>query len=225
MKKHILMCWSGGKDCAMALRELLADDAFEVVSLFTTLTEDYGRISMHGVREALLDEQARSIGLPLEKMMIPKDASNEVYESRMWEMLERHRASGISGVAFGDLYLEGIREYREKNMAQVNMEAVFPIWQRDARELAGQFIDDGFRAVITCVDTEAIDGGFTGREFDRRFLADLPAGADPCGEKGEFHSFVYNGPIFDYPVPFTKGDIVLRDNRFAYCDLIPKTVQ
>ena len=221
MPEKILFTWSGGKDSSLALHELQQTGQAEVVALLTTLTEGYDRISMHGVRVDLLDGQAAALSLPLETVYIPPSASNEQYEAEMTRRLTAHAERGVSTVAFGDIFLEDLRTYREENLARVGMTAVFPIWKQDTAALAHRFIERGFRAIVTCVDTEALDGAFAGRDYDEQFLADLPDDVDPCGENGEFHSFVHDGPNFSAPVPCRTGDIVLRDNRFNYCDVLP----
>ena len=218
--KKVAMSWSGGKDSALALHALKTSDEYEIAALLTTITEDYDRVSMHGVRRALLEEQADSLGIPLVEVLIPKDSSNETYEQRMRLTLERLKAEGTSGVAFGDVFLEDLRRYREEKLALVEMAAVFPIWQRDTSELAGEFIESGFKAVVTCVDSQALDGSFVGRSYDRGFLCDLPADVDPCGENGEFHTFVHDGPIFDRPIGVAAGQVVVRDDRFYFCELV-----
>jgi uncharacterized protein (TIGR00290 family) len=216
----VLMAWSGGKDSAMALHALRA--ARPVSALLTVVTEQYDRISMHGVRRELLEAQARAIGLPLEIVLLPPGASNEIYEQRMKDALCRRRGlDGVRTVAFGDLFLEEVRQYRIDNLARVDMRAQFPLWGKNTGDLARGFIASGFRAILTCVDTHALDGAFVGREFDSSLLADLPRTADPCGENGEFHTFVYAGPIFKCPIPVARGEKVLRDGRFMYCDLLP----
>ena len=221
MTEKALLNWSGGKDSALALHELVNNNSYEVAALLTTVTEDYDRISIHGVRRSLLEKQAQSLSLPLEIVSITKNATNEEYEAKMRETLTRYKNQGVLSAVFGDIFLEDIREYREKNLSQVGMKAVFPIWKRDTSELARNFITLGFKAVVTCVDSHALDGSFVGREYDERFLADLPSSVDPCGENGEFHSFVYDGPIFRERMPHKKGEVVLRDDRFYFCDLIP----
>ncbi len=215
----ILFCWSGGKDSAMALRALLHDRRYRVAALLTTVTEGYERISMHGVRRELLAAQASSLGLPLDEVCIPPQCINPVYEARMEAALRRHLAAGVRRVGFGDIFLEDLRAYRERNLARVEMEAVFPIWKRDTRELFREFLAAGFRAVVVCVDSKALDASFAGRFLDESFLRDLPPGADPCGENGEFHTFVFDGPIFREPVRFTVGPAVERDG-FFFTDLI-----
>lgn len=221
MKEKVIFAWSSGKDSARALHEVSQNDHYEVVSLLTTVTEGYERISMHGVRIALVEQQTESIGLPLEKVYIPKGSSNENYEAAMRKALLRYKEQGVTGVAFGDLFLEDLKVYREKKLAEVGMKAVFPLWKRDTTELARSFIEQGFRAVITCVDSQVFEGSFSGRFYDEQFLADLPPHVDPCGENGEFHSFVFDGPLFSSPVRFEKGEVVVRDNRFHFCELLP----
>lgn len=217
--QKILYSWSGGKDSAMALHELLKGRAYEVVALFTVVTKDYGRISMHGVREELLELQAAALGLPLEKVYINKSSDNKEYEFRMKDVLMRYKKLGIEAVAFGDIFLEDLKKYREERLKEVGLEGIFPIWKRDTRELAGAFVDLGFKAVITCVDSKVLDKRFSGRLFDRQFLSDLPSSVDPCGENGEFHSFVYDGPIFDNPIRYKIGEKILREQRFYYTDI------
>ena len=221
MKEKILFTWSGGKDSVMALHELKKNAGYEIVALLTTLTKDYERISMHGVRRELLEAQAISLGIPLEKVLISRRSSNEEYESRMRAALGRYKAEGVTCVAFGDIFLEELRKYRENNLAKIGMKGIFPLWKRRTSDLARDFINAGFRAVITCVDSEVLDRRFAGREFDETFLSELPSGVDPCGENGEFHSFVCDGPVFKNAIRHTRGELVLRDQRFWYLDLIP----
>jgi uncharacterized protein (TIGR00290 family) len=221
MKEKVLFAWSSGKDSARALFELRQDARYEIAGLLTTVTEGYERVSMHGVMLALLEQQAEAMGMLLEKVYIPKAASNESYETAMKNCLSAHKAQGVSAVAFGDLFLEDLKNYRQKRLSEAGMKAVFPLWKRDTKELAHSFIRLGFKAIVTCVDSQALDSGFAGRDYDRQFLEDLPASADPCGENGEFHTFVYEGPIFNRPVLFERGGIVIRENRFYFCDIIP----
>ena len=216
-----LFCWSGGKDSAMALYTLLQEKHFRVVALLTTLTEGYDRIAMHGVRRELLERQARSIGLPLHEVRIPPQSVNPVYEVRMEEALHLFYNQGVRTVAFGDIFLEDLRAYREKNLARVGMTALFPLWKRDTRELVQFFHDQHFRAVAACIDTKVLDPSFAGRELDESFFHDLPPHADPCGENGEFHTFVFDGPIFQSPIPVRTGDVVNRDG-FVFCNLLPQ---
>lgn len=220
MVQKILVAWSGGKDSAMALYEIQRMPGIEVVGLLTTVTEGYDRISMHGVRRSLLEQQAESLGLLLHRVDIPPDCVNAVYESRMQAALERWQRRGVEAVAFGDLFLEEIRRYRESNLARISMRGVFPIWGRDTRQLLREFLSLGFKGVVVCVDTAQIPASLAGRMIDESFFNDLPPHADPCGENGEFHSFVFDGPLFSNPVDFEIGEVVMRD-RFAFCDLVP----
>jgi uncharacterized protein (TIGR00290 family) len=219
--EDVLFCWSGGKDSAMALHALRAAQDCRITALLTTITEEYDRISMHGVRRALLERQAESLGLPVHAVLIPPQCINATYEERMKEALAQYFARGVRRVAFGDIFLEDLRVYREKNLAQAGMQAMFPIWKRDTRELAREFVRLGFRAIAVCVDPCALDPSFAGRELDASFFADLPPGVDPCGENGEFHTFVFDGPVFKSPIAFRVGEKVLRD-EFCFCDLLPE---
>jgi uncharacterized protein (TIGR00290 family) len=220
MPVPVVFSWSGGKDSAMALHALLHDPEFIVVSLLTTVTEGYERISMHGVRNELLRRQAESMALPVEEVRIPPQCPNSVYEARMAEAVLRFRERGILHFAFGDIFLEDLRAYREQKLLHANMTALFPIWKVDTHGLAARFLRDGFRAIAVCIDPRKIDKAFAGRELDASFFGDLPAGVDPCGENGEFHTFVFDGPIFRSPVPVRIGEIVERDS-FIFCDLLP----
>ena len=220
MPEPILFCWSGGKDSAMALHEVLQRNELRVAVLLTTVTEGYDRISMHGVRRELLKRQAESIGLPLHEVFIPPQCVNPVYEARMEQALRAHYDKGIRTVAFGDIFLEDLRAYREKNLARVGMTALFPIWKRDTRELIRAFHSANFRAIAVCIDAKVLDSSFAGRELDEAFFRELPPHADPCGENGEFHTFVFDGPIFRTPIPVCAGEIVQRDS-FVFCDLLP----
>jgi len=216
-----ILSWSGGRESALALHEIRKSGKYEIPALLTTLSEDYDRIVMHGVRRTLLEQQADSVGLPLEKVFISQDAPGGDYESRMRELLTKYSADGVTSVVFGDVFLEDLRKYREDNLSRIGMKGVFPLWKEDTAELARRFIDSGFRAVIACVDTKFLDGKFAGRIYDEQFLSELPASVDPCGENGEFHSFVFDGPVFSRKIEYRRGKIVLRDNRFCFCDLLP----
>jgi uncharacterized protein (TIGR00290 family) len=218
--EKILLCWSGGKDSAMALHELQKSRKCEVISLLTTITEGYDRVSLHGVRRALVRKQAQSLGLPLEEVFIPQDCPDQEYESRMRAALAGFREAAVSRVAFGDIFLEEVRRYREDNLSRLDMKGLFPLWGRDTAELIPSFIALGFQAVTVCVDAKVLDNGFVGRILDRDFLASLPAGIDPAGENGEFHSFVFNGPIFKEKISYSLGDKVCRDS-LHFCDLLP----
>jgi len=221
MVETVILSWSGGKDSAMAFRALTCDTRYKIRSLLTTVTEGYDRVSMHGVRVSLLDQQAKALGLPVVKVPIAQASSNEQYDSAMREVLAREHANGVTTIAFGDVALEEVRRYREERLGQVGMKAAFPLWNSDTLELALEFINAGFGAILTCVDSRQLDGTFVGRTLDRSLLADLPPGVDPSGENGEFHTFVYEGPIFSKSIPVRKGEVVLRENRFYYCDLLP----
>ena len=220
MAKDIFLSWSGGKDSSLALYEIQKAGTHNVAALLTTITEDYDRISMHGVRVALLEQQAESLGLPLKKIFIPRDSTNEIYEARMRALLEAGLREGIETVAFGDIFLEDLKIYREKNLAQLGMKGLFPIWKRDSAELAQTCIKLGFKAVLACIDTAHLDPSFAGRTYDQDLLRDLPPGVDPCGENGEFHSFAFDGPIFKHRINHTIGEVVRRD-RYCFCDLVP----
>jgi len=217
----VLFSWSGGKDSALALYELRKRAEYQIAALLTVLTKDYDRTSMHGVRRILLEQQAQSLGLALEKVVISKNSSNEEYECKIGEILEKYEAAGVCTVAFGDVFSEDLRKYRENNLSKIGIKGVFPLWKIDTTELAQTFISSGFKAIITCVDSNVLDKTFVGRSFDEQFLSELPSGVDPCGENGEFHSFVYDGPIFRGRIEHRTGGVVLREKRFYYCDLVP----
>jgi len=217
----VLFCWSGGKDSAMALNVLRQQKELRVVALLTTVTEGYERISMHGVRRSLLLRQAHAIGLPLQEVRIPPQCVNPVYEARMRDAMLAQKAAGVCCVAFGDIFLQDLREYRQRNLALVEMNAIFPIWKRDTRALAQEFCAMGFRAIAVCIDSKKLSREFAGRELDESFFSDLPAGVDPCGENGEFHTFVYDGPIFSDAIAVERGEVVERDG-FYFCDLKEK---
>jgi uncharacterized protein (TIGR00290 family) len=217
----VLFCWSGGKDSAMALHVLRQQPDVRVAALLTTVTDGYDRISMHGVRRTLLLQQAEALGLPLSEVRIPPQCVNPIYEERMREALLSQKENGIHCVAFGDIFLQDLREYREGNLAQVEMTAIFPIWKRDTRELARDFCALGFRAIAVCVDPKKLSREFAGRDLDQSFFRDLPAGVDACGEKGEFHTFVYDGPIFSRAIAVERGETVERDG-FYFCDVKEK---
>jgi len=219
MKEKAIVCWSGGKDSALAVHRLQQAGDYEIAALLTTVTEEYDRISMHGVRVGLLERQAEAMGLGLEKVFISKDTTERQYEAKMRQVLEKYIGLGVSAVVFGDIFLEDVRKYREDNLAKMGLKAVFPLWGRDTAELSRSFIELGFKAVTTCVDSHFLDKEFVGRVYDEGFLAELPGGVDPCGERGEFHSFVYDGPIFRDAIDHRCGEIVMRESRFYYCDV------
>jgi uncharacterized protein (TIGR00290 family) len=206
-KPKALMCWSGGKDSAMALHRAKQD--FEVISLMTTLNADFGRISMHGVREDLLDAQAEAIGLQLIKVWV-RAGTNEEYEQQMTDGLQKAKDQGVTHVIFGDIFLQDLREYREKQLAKVNLTAVFPLWQSNTAELIQDFVAKGFSTITCCINDGYLDSSWAGREIDHSFIAELPSHVDPCGENGEYHTFCYAGPIYQQPIPITRGEVIYR---------------
>lgn len=221
MMEKVIVSWSGGKDSALSLYEIQRGGNYQVVSLLTTINEYYDRVSMHGIRRALVEQQAQALGLPLIKIMIPKDCSEEEYESRLMDILSRAKSDGINHVVFGDIFLDWIREYREKNLARAGMTPILPIWGRETLELTRSFISLGFKAIITCVNTELMPRSFLGKVLNEYFLSELPPGVDPGGENGEFHSFVFAGPIFREGIPFALGRTVTRDS-YHFRDLLPE---
>lgn len=214
----LVLSWSGGKDSALALWALREEEGVTPTTLLVTVTEEYERVSMHGVRRSLLRQQAAATGLPLIEIEIPVGCTNDLYESRMAAALASE-LTAVEEVAFGDLFLEDIRVYRESRLAAVGKRARFPIWGRDTAALARQFVAAGFRAIVVCVDSRALDPSFAGRDYNEELLADLPAGIDPCGENGEFHTFVTAGPILACPIACRRGKVVERDG-FVFCDLL-----
>ncbi len=202
--------WSGGKDSALALYKLKQGKDYNVKCLLTTLNAEYKRISMHGVRQELLQQQAASIGLPLVECFLPEKATCNDYNSMMRETLMNFIIDGIHYSAFGDIFLEDLRQYRENQLDKIGMKAIFPLWKRNTIDIANEFIDLGFKTIITCVSSKHLDESFVGRTFDKQFIADLPKEVDPCGENGEFHSFVVDGPIFKTPINYTLGEKVFR---------------
>lgn len=219
--RPVVLAWSGGKDSSLALAALRADPAVEVVAVLTTITRDYDRISIHGVRRAVLDAQVTALGLPLIEVAIPAAATNAAYEHAFAATLAalRRERPDVRHMAFGDLFLADVRAYRERVLPPLGWTPVFPLWGRDTRVLAQEFVRAGYRAILTCVDTTQLGAEFAGREFDELLLAELPTTVDPCGERGEFHTCVYAGPIFRYPLPVQPGERILRDGRFEYCDV------
>lgn len=215
----LALSWSGGKDSALALRALREELGTEPVALLTTFTEDYDRVSMHAVRRELLRVQAQATGIELVEIEIPAACVNETYEQRMAEAFGRPPLDRVDTVAFADLFLADIRAYREERLAAAGRKGLFPLWERDTAALAREVIDAGFEATLVCVDPSQLDPGFVGRRFDKALLADLPPGVDPCGENGEFHTFVHAGPIFEASIGVEPGETVLRDG-FAFRDLL-----
>jgi uncharacterized protein (TIGR00290 family) len=221
VRTPVIVSWSGGKDSALALHTLRLDRDCEVVGLLTSVTRGYDRISVHGVRRALLEAQARSLSLPLIEITLDPKCSNEQYEASFHVALQRIRQEfpTVRHIAFGDLFLADVRAYRERLLADTGFTPIFPIWGEDTAALARRFIADGFEARLVCVDTTQLDAAFSGRAFDDAMLGALPPSVDPCGERGEFHTFVSNGPPFADPVSYQVGERVLREERFMYCDL------
>ena len=220
MRERILLSWSGGKDSALALHEIRRSGDYEVAALLTTITEGTECVGMHGVRRELIARQGEALGVPLREIRIPPFPSNEVYEARMRSVLEEYAAQGVRTVGFGDLFLQDIRDYREMSLGRLGMHGLYPVWQRDTAALAREFVDLGFRAVLVCVDLRALDRSFAGRVLDRSLLDELPPTVDPCGENGEFHTFVFDGPGFAAAVAFAPG-AVREESTFAFCDLLP----
>ncbi|HEY4785340.1 MAG TPA: diphthine--ammonia ligase [Bacteroidales bacterium] len=232
MKTKAFFNWSGGKDSALALYKILTGNKYSVEHLVTTISKQYKRISMHGVREKLLDQQAENIGIPLEKLWLPDVASMDDYDEVVTGKMKELKEKQIEHAIFGDIFLEDLKKWREEHLAKVGMKAVFPLWKNDSRKLVNEFIDLGFKTIVVSVDTKYLDESFAGRIIDRDFLKQLPTHVDPCGENGEFHSFVFDGPIFKKPVSFTIGEKLYKEypshakdnkeiNGFWYCDLMP----
>lgn len=216
-----MLSWSGGKDSALALEALLDSGEYEIAALLSGLIESEGRLIMHEVRQELIARQADALGLPLAPFYLPRGAPNAVYENRLLARLAPFREQGVIAIAFGDLFLKDIRAYREKLFAGTGFEPLFPIWQRDTRGLARRFADEDYRAITVCVDARALDASYAGVMMDKGFLERLPGEVDPCGENGEFHTFVFDGPAFRAPVR-VKPDAVARRGDFYYCDLLPE---
>lgn len=218
----ILLAWSGGKDCLMALQRLRADPHWQVVALLTTVNRTYDRIAMHGVRRTILEAQAASLGLPLVVAEMDWPGSNEAYEEAHASALAeaRMRWPGVRHCAFGDLFLQDVRDYRVRQLGQAEWRAVFPIWGEDTAALSRRFVAEGHRAMLCCVDTQQLDAAFCGRAYDGALLDALPVGVDPCGERGEFHTLSCGGPLFRTPLRLRRGESVLRDERFQFTDFL-----
>ena len=219
MKKKTLVSWSSGKDSAWMLHTLRGQDDIEVAGLFSTVNDTFHRVAMHAVREDLLRQQADCLGLPLHVIPIPHTCDNATYEQIMGRFVESARQQHVGCMAFGDLYLEDIRQYRERALAPTGIKPVFPLWKIPTGRLAQQIVDSGTRAKITCIDPKSLAPDFAGREYDLSFLKDIPDSVDPCGENGEFHSFVYDGPMFNIPVSIEMGEVVHRDG-FVFEDVL-----
>jgi uncharacterized protein (TIGR00290 family) len=221
VRKSVVLSWSGGKDSALALDALSRDPEVEIVGLLTSVTRGYERISVHGVRRSMLEAQVERLDLPLFEITLDPNSTNDAYEAAFRDALEeiRRQLPDVAHIAFGDLFLADVRAYRERLLAGGGFDPLFPIWGLDTAGLARRFIAEGFVARLVCVDTAQLDATFSGRLFDEHLLADLPASVDPCGERGEFHTFVSDGPPFKTAIPYRVGETVLRDNRFMFCDL------
>ncbi len=217
--KKLWLSWSSGKDSAWALHLLRQQQEYEITGLITTINSAFDRVAMHGTRRELVELQAEAAGVPLIQAPLPWPCSNADYESAMKKICDRALAEGVSTIAFGDLFLADIRAYREQQLKGTGLEPIFPLWEMPTGQLARQMIHGGLRARLVCVDPKQLDPKFAGREFDLQLLSELPAGVDPCGEKGEFHSFVYDGPMFSRPIPVTMGETVEREG-FCYCDVL-----
>jgi uncharacterized protein (TIGR00290 family) len=222
MKRRTLMSWSSGKDSAWALLKLMQDPEIDLVGLFCTVNKEFKRVAMHSVRVELLQEQAKNIGLPLEIIEIPYPCSNDEYEEIMSQFTKRAKNDNIENFAFGDLFLKDVRNYREEKLKGTGINPIFPIWGTPTDKLSREIIDSGLRAVITCINPKQIDKEFIGREFDKSFLDSLPESIDPCGENGEFHSFVFDAPMFKEEIKIMVGDIVHRDD-FIFADILPES--
>lgn len=217
--QRIALSWSSGKDSAWTLHVLRQNPEIQIVALITTFNEQFDRVAMHAVRRSLVEQQAAAAGIPLWPVPLPWPCPNEEYERRMRAVCDRARNEGVEAVAFGDLFLAEVREYREKQLAPTGLHSLFPLWHRDTALLAEKMMDAGLQAKITCVDPKVLDPSFAGRDWNRAFLRDLPEGVDPCGENGEFHSFVYAGPMFERAIPVCAGETVERDG-FVFSDLV-----
>jgi uncharacterized protein (TIGR00290 family) len=224
-KPKAIFCWSGGKDSAFCLHQVFIENKFDVKYLMTTINTEFNRISMHGVRESLLDAQADSIGIPLLKMLV-SEASNEAYESQMEKVLLQAKSEGVEYVIFGDIFLEDLRIYRENNLAKIGLKAVFPLWKNDTKVLMHDFLQQGFQTITCCVSDKYLDESFCGQIINAGFLSRLPADVDPCGENGEFHTFCFDGPIFKNKIDFSIGEKTYKSTEylkekygFWYCDL------
>ncbi len=236
--------WSSGKDASLALYKLLQNKEYEIGTLLTNINKDFGRVSMHGLQESLLDAQAKSIGLPLEKLYFPKDVTMDLYDEKMKEKITSLKSRGYNYAGFGDIFLEDLKSYRDNKLAEVDVKGVYPIWKQNPKDLIQEILDLGFKAITVCVNPKLLGKEFVGRIIDEQFIKDLPDNVDVCGENGEFHTFVFDGPIFSHPIDFEIGEKTLRsytlheedddnchqskedqksyDTSFWYCDLIPK---
>ncbi len=242
-RKKAIFNWSGGKDSSLALYHLLKDPNYEVKGLMTTVNAEFNRISMHGVRSELLYAQGESMGIPIKEIRLPEMPSMSVYDNTMKKVLSELKQEGITHSIFGDIFLEDLKKYREDRLKEVGLTAYFPLWKRDTTELVHEFLELGFKTVVACVKSEVLDQEFAGRVIDKEFLNDLPSNVDPCGENGEFHTFVFDGPLFKNPIKYTLGETVFKEYKapidkndtclstspakkptgFYFCDLFPET--
>ncbi len=223
---RVVLSWSGGKDCAYALSRLHASDEWTVVELLTTFTAEYERSSMHGVRKSLYEQQAEALGLSLREVMLPREPTNETYDQRMQDEFDRYGTDGVERVAFADLFLEDIRTYREQQLDSTPLSGLWPVWGRETEQLIWEILDAGFRATVVAVDGDALSQSFVGRELDPEFIADLPETVDPCGENGEFHTFVWDGPPFERKLDISVGETITRElggTTIYYADLTHAT--
>jgi uncharacterized protein (TIGR00290 family) len=232
MKENAFMNWSGGKDSALCLYKALQSNQYNIECLLTNVNASHNRISMHGVRRSLLEAQAASIGIPLQTIELPEQPTMEEYEKMMMKKLHQLKSSGNNTAIFGDIFLEDLKQYREQKLKQLNIDCIFPLWKMDTTELIKEFIASGFKAIVVCVNEKDLDKSFCGRIIDESFINDLPSNVDVCGENGEFHSFVFDGPIFKQPVRFSTGEIVYKlydapkqddlpdKYGFYFCDLL-----
>ncbi|WP_312345073.1 Dph6-related ATP pyrophosphatase [Chryseobacterium binzhouense] len=236
MRQKAIFNWSSGKDSALALYKTLQEEKFKVTSLLTIINEEFQRISMHGVSVSLLEKQAESLGFPLIKLELPKEPSMEEYQELMSSTMNKIKSQGVTHSIFGDIFLEDLRKYREDQLQSIGMEAFFPLWKKNTTDLIHEFLDLGFKTIVTCVNETYLDKSFAGRIIDESFIKDLPENVDPCGENGEFHTFTFDGPIFKNPIDFEIGEVVKKtypkpksdENEedgeyiFWFCDLISK---
>ncbi len=228
MKKQLFFNWSSGKDSALALHHLLLDRQYNVGQLLVSMNAHYNRVTMHGIRRTLLTQQLQAIAIPYTTVELPQHPTHEIYQQLMRTEISHLQNAGYGYAGFGDIFLEDLRQYREKQLAEIGIQAVFPLWRQDTRQLMHYFIESGFKAITVCVDDTLLGDQFLGREFDHNFLNELPEGVDPCGENGEFHTFCYDAPFFSMPVPFSKGVQQLeiyqyngQQSSYRFLDLLP----
>jgi uncharacterized protein (TIGR00290 family) len=222
--ENVLVSWSGGKDCALAMYDALVSGEYQVAGLFTAVTEGSDRVDMHDLRFSMIERQSQALGVPWEKVWISSHTSNSDYDPNLAHTLRRYKESGVTSVVFGDIFREDLRKYRTLNLARLGMKAIFPLWKRDNLQLMDSFISLGFKAIVTSINASRLDERFVGKTIDWKFVRDFPGSANICGEYGEYHTFVYDGPIFESAIPYTVGDIFEREDpwhHFKYCDVMP----